>query len=300
MPVDYLKIYHRMVADVPLVKVRQNSVDQQLVHYIDRLLLFRELKDNVYAFTISPKSSPLLKNKSIKAQYVLLVNYLRNTLPLYGNKYISIFETYSDNINLHCHGMLCFRTLDDIVKFKRDARQHFNIKLKERETDKLTHVKQLGYDLEARCRWIGYCYKELRWAIKNELMPIFRWDDEYIKPLEHPKPKRGCTQEYAEALSVEQQRQIFNEDPSSFLRMQEKMKEITLESYSDTRSIRKKSMGAREYNNWASALDFIEPEEEIETEDSSEEPDKFEELEYLQYMRLKDKFEKKTSSNFII
>lgn len=258
MPVDYLKIYHRMVADDLLVKVRQNSVSKLLSFYIAKLLLFKDINSNVYAFTLSPKSSPILKNKPLKTQYDYLCNYLKHTLSLYGNKYISIFETYADNENLHCHGMISFRTLEDIKKFRKDARTHFNIKLKERESDKLTHVKQLGFDTEARCRWIGYCYKELKWAIENNLNPIFRWDDLYIAHVEHPKPKT---------------------------------KKHTIDLFTPPIIQLTKSQERQEYIDWKNSMAQEIYDIESEEEEQTEEPQDIQE--YLLYLKLKSKFEKK-------
>jgi len=261
MPIDYLKIYNQIIhsldADDLLVKVRPNNDTNCLFRFnVAKLLRFESKNVYPYAVTLSPKSSPLLKNKSLKAQYDILHNYLCQTLSLYCNKYFFTFEIYSDNINMHCHGLMEFRTAMDIKKFRKDAREFFNIKLKEREQDRLTHVKLLGNDEEARQRWIGYCLKEMKWSLINGHNPIFRWDDAYIKTIEHPKPNRKQIQ----------------------LTPREPIVRIMVPS---THKV------------------YVETVMELESEEEDE-PEQQTTREYLEYLRLKSKFEKKTSSNFII
>jgi len=261
MPIDYLKIYNQIIqslnADVPLVKVRPNNDTNYLFRFnVAKLLRFESKNVFPYAVTLSPKSSPLLKNKSLKAQYDIIHNYLCQTLSLYCNKYYFTFEIYSDNVNMHCHGLMQFRTANDIKKFRKDARQFFNIKLKEREQDRLTHVKLLGNDEDARKRWLGYCLKELKWSLTNGHNPIYRWDDEEVKPIEHPKPNRKHTK------LIELERPVYIIAPSTHKRYVEAVMEL-----------------------------------ESEEEEQSEEQDGYE---YSEYLRLKSKFEKKTSSNFIL
>jgi len=260
MPIDYTKIYTQMLQDLKpnaddhSVKVRQNGTTR---HFIERLLQFESKSVFPYACTISPKSSLILKNKSLKSQYEILVNYIRQTMPLYSNKYMFIFEIYDDNINMHTHGFVNFRTAMDIKKFRKDARQFFNIKLKEREQDRLTHVKLLGNDEIARQRWIGYCYTEMEWALKNNFIPIYRWDDEYIKPIQHAKPQRAHSQAFIDL------------EPTCYIM---------------TKSTHKQ---------------YVETYRELESE-SDDESEQETSKEYLEYLRLKSKFDKKTSSNFIL
>lgn len=193
MAIDYLKLYHDMIvfmtqplkADDPLVKVRQI-----LMPYLERLLEWEKNSVFPYAVTISPKSSPHLQNKPLKTQYNLISTFIKQTMPLYSNKYYFTFETYADNINIHTHGFVNFRTLEDIRSFKKSNRQHFNISLKPRERDCLTDVKLLGNDEDARRRWIGYCYKEMYWSVKNDIPPIYRWDDLYVSHITHPRKKK--------------------------------------------------------------------------------------------------------------
>lgn len=248
MPIDYLKIYKQLMADVLSVKVRQN-----LLPYVQRLLQWESVEVFPYACTISPKSSPLLKHKPLLTQYNILSTFIKQTIPLYSNKYFFSFETYKDNENIHCHGFVNFRTLTDIKKFKKDNRQSFNISLKPHERDCLTDVKLLGNDETARKRWIGYCYKEMSWSLKNDIPPIYRWDDAYVKPIEHPKKKKVLKYE---VLPIIRQ--------------------------SEEAPLRK------EYLEWKNNQSnyILESEEEDESEQETTQ-------EYLQYLRLKSKFEKK-------
>jgi len=189
--IDYLKIYNDIVnpcgvADVSLVKVRQI-----LEPYVSRLIEWNKPSVFPYALTISPKSSPLLKNKSIKAQYDIMTAFMRQTFPKYCNKYFTTFELYHCGEYIHAHGLINFSTLESIKVFKKEVKQFFNIQTKKGETDKLNHVKLLGNDDEARKRWMGYMLAEMSYSVKLEFPPIFRWDDTYFKPLALPKKTKS-------------------------------------------------------------------------------------------------------------
>lgn len=215
---DYSNVYNRMMDDYMAgadlsVKGPKNFIAQSAMkspnylmdsinYYISHLCRWHTPSVFPYSFTLSPKSSPLMKGKSISQQYSILVAYLKQTLPLYSNKYFMTFETYTDNINLHVHGYMQFRTIDNIKKFRKDAREHFNIKLKQREKDPLTHIKLIGNDEEQRKRWTGYLYKEMVWAIKNNLNPICRWDDEFIEPITVFKQKKPTKYSMSDILPI--------------------------------------------------------------------------------------------------
>lgn len=245
--IDYCNIYDRLMADVILVKVRQN-----MVPYVNRLIEWETDKVFPYAVTISPKSSPLLINKPLTTQYSILITYIKQTFPLYCNKYFFSFETYSDNVNIHCHGFVNFRTLQDIKKFRKDCRQSFNIQLKPHSKDNLTHVKLIGNDETARKRWIGYCYKEMEWSVINDIPPIYRWDDGYVKPIEYPKKNKIITSVADMSFININSRQQF--DPSMY------------------------------YTGCDHNTSESESESDTEHETTKE---------YLEYLRLKSKFEKK-------
>jgi len=252
--IDYITLYDRLRADDILVKVRPF-----LTPYIGRLLQWESSAVFPYAVTISPKSSPLLKKQPLLTQYSILSNYIKQTLPLYSNKYFFTFETYSDNENIHCHGFVNFRILQDIKKFRQDCRQSFNIILEPHSKDILTHVKLVGNDPTARHRWIGYLYKEMEWSIQNYIPPIYRWDDAFVKPIEHPKKTKKTI---VEPVPIAQYIQINNTEP---------LREFHIGSI---------------YNR--------EPDEPyiMESETDSE-PEVETTREYLEYLRLKSKFEKK-------
>lgn len=264
--IDYLNLYNLMLGEPDsLVKGSQNSMDSSdessLSFYINQLRRWEASSVFPYSFTLSPKSSPLLKNKSSHQQYSLIQSWLRQVLPLYSNKYFMTFETYSDNVNLHVHGFMQFRILDNITKFKRDAKQHFNIKLQKREKDPLTHIKLIGNDFDQRKRWIGYIYKEMQWALKNHLNPIFRWDDLYIQPI----------------LSI---------------KTTKKKQTICLSSSDTYYSHRQSSCGG--CNNCHKCkppkINIIWEELESETE---EQPEQITTTQYLLYLKLKSQFENK-------
>jgi len=185
MPVDYLKLYYSLRADVSLVKVRPS-----VLPYVERLFEWEGSNVFPHAVTISPKSSPILMSHSLPKQYQILINFLKQTLPQYSNKYFFSFETYSDLTNLHAHGFVNFRTLTDITHFKKQCKSFFYIKVKPKARDKLTDVKLLGNDEDARRRWIAYCYKEMDWSIRNDIPPIYRWDDDYVQPIVILKPEK--------------------------------------------------------------------------------------------------------------
>lgn len=253
MPIDYLKIYKQLMADVILVKVRPN-----LMPYIERLLQWESNQVFPYACTISPKSSPLLRNKPLSIQYGILAAYIKQTMPLYSNKYFFTFETYSDNVNLHIHGFVNFRTLEDIRKFKRENRQMFNITLKPKQKDCLTHVKLIGNDETLRQRWIGYCYKEMAWSIKSDIPPVYRWDDAYVKPIQHPNKKKKNIVKYESLPFV----RSFEEHPLRKEYLEWKKKQPLMFHYNNTE---------------------LEEAEESSEEDYSD---------YTLYLNLKQKYEK--------
>lgn len=198
---DYSKLYDVLIGRPTLGERTPNSAESEGLGpqdeyvdpydiYVSHLLRWYTSFVFSYSFTISPKSSHVLKNKSLRFQYELISNFIRMMLPKYSNKYFVVFELYADNENMHCHGFTQFRTLDNIKLFKREVRLYFNLQTDDsRKKAPLTHVKSIGYDPDAQKRWIGYLSKEMAYMTRERYTPIYRWDDMTVPPiLQKSKP----------------------------------------------------------------------------------------------------------------
>jgi len=160
-------------------------------YYADHLLRWHTNKLFSYSFTISPKSSPLIRTMKPLQQYQFMLNFLRQSLPKFTNKYFVTFEMYSDNENLHCHGFTQFRTIDNIRLFKKEVKMFYNLNQDKNKKAPVAHVKSIGYDEDAQKRWIGYISKEMNYMIKESFTPIYRWDDNDVPKITTPgKPKK--------------------------------------------------------------------------------------------------------------
>jgi hypothetical protein len=104
-----------------------------------------------------------------------MLNSLKHILAPHNINYYITFELYEDNLDMHCHGFLTFSKLTDIALIKRDLRQIYRMpKLKQGEKNVLVHIKPIGLDTDQQKRWIGYCYKDLNYMIKQTYTPMYR------------------------------------------------------------------------------------------------------------------------------
>jgi len=180
---DYGKYYQTLLGRSSLGE-RTPDFTSNMIYYADHLLRWHTNKIFPYSFTISPKSSPLIRLKKPLEQYQFMVNFLRQTLSKYSNKYFVTFEMYADNENIHCHGFTQFRTIDNIRLFRKEVKQFYNLTTdKNKKVSPLTHVKSIGYDEDAQKRWIGYLSKEMEYMIKESFTPVYRWDDDSVEPI---------------------------------------------------------------------------------------------------------------------
>lgn len=181
---DYSKYYDTLKGRSSLGE-RTPDFSPQITHYSDHLLRWHSNSNSIfpYSFTISPKSSPLIRQMKPLAQYQFMVNFLRQSLPKFTNKYFVVFEMYSDNENIHCHGFTQFRIIDNIRLFKKEVKIFYNLNQDKNKVSPLTHVKSIGYDEEAQRRWIGYMSKEMKYMIDQNFTPIYRWDDDTVEPI---------------------------------------------------------------------------------------------------------------------
>lgn len=178
---DYMKLYDDMMQDWRSFLGERTPKTKELrefrlpFHYIGKMLYFDDSSIYSYSFTVSPKSSPAIKDMTLKAQYNFMVNSLKDILSRYNINYYITFELYEDNFDMHCHGFLTFSRLVDIANIKRDIRAIYKMpKLKQGEKNILCHIKPIGYDEDQQKRWIGYCYKDLTFMCKNDFTPMYR------------------------------------------------------------------------------------------------------------------------------
>lgn len=164
---------------------------------IDDLTFYRSkmdyfLRNDVYSYalTISPRSSPLINNKSLIIQSQILYITIKNVLSSYDCNYWLTFETYADYNDLHLHGFITFPSLQVLKEFRKGLREAFKMpKLKPKTKDSLTDVKPNGYDKESKERWSGYCVKEMRYSMENGFYPFYRINDAFKVSNRIAKPK---------------------------------------------------------------------------------------------------------------
>lgn len=196
--VDYKKLYHDLLRETlqvsnsqdedarPSAKcvphsmeiIKEGQIDISMNSYKEKIKYFYDSKVYAYAFTVSPKSSPVLKSKNIERQYTLISNIIKSVLSKHNCNFWFSFEFYKDNENLHTHGFLTVKYVKDLITIKKELKEAFNFqdKLKKSKFDSLTKITESGYDADSKARWSKYCLKELRHALTNNLNPIYSID----------------------------------------------------------------------------------------------------------------------------
>lgn len=231
-----------------------------LQYYREKFDYFMRKDIYSYSITISPKTSPLLKNKSLKQQSILLTNAIKSILGTYEINYCLTYEDYADRENLHLHGFITLPRLDDISKLKRELRTYFQMPpLKTRARDAFSKIDPCGYDMDSKNRWLGYCIKQMRYSIEQGWTPFFRIDDKFkiSNTLRKPKLKKD------KMITIEEVPQCF----------------INIKDYEPQNEL-------EEYNN----SPHIEIESEADT--TEDEMDEETKKEYAEYIRLSNKFNK--------
>lgn len=182
-----MRVYERFLEDysqgvLPLGERTPNfrGLTHENYYYISKLKHWtNDPMPFSYSITISPKSSPILKNKPLTTQYMLLSNILKGILSEFKINYFLTFETYVDGTDLHCHGFFTISKLTDLPKIKKEIRSKLNISLKEKgikKKDVCNYFRLMGADEDSIKRWTGYCYKEMNYMVNNNFSPIYRYD----------------------------------------------------------------------------------------------------------------------------
>lgn len=156
--------------------LRPTVTKQTTEFYKEKCHNFINCNNQLYAFTLSPKSTPLMKHKSIVQQRAIVIKVLDEVFTEYEIDYFIVFELYKDLENIHCHGFIQIKYITHIAKIKRDLRQKF-YKGNPPTTHKkcpLTHIQSQGIDNESRERWNEYLFKEQDEMIRNAYPPIWR------------------------------------------------------------------------------------------------------------------------------
>lgn len=218
---DYHKLYVKMMDDLtkwrsflgertPQDQARKGS--GLPYHYVEKKLYFDNSNIYSHSFTVSPKSSSVIKDQPLDFQYNFMLNSLKAILSKYDINYYITFELYEDNLDMHCHGFLTFSKLVDIANVKRDIRAVYKMpKLKQGEKNILCHIKTIGYDEDQQKRWCGYLYKDLHFMCKQNYTPMYKFLDglkisDHIKKPKQYQPKIIVNdEEYINQLHQEKQ-----------------------------------------------------------------------------------------------
>lgn len=180
--IDYKQVYNRFLAHLQGVRYlgeRTPDFSAEDFLFMSKLAHWTNENKFCYSYTISPKSSPKLKNKTLQFQYDFLSNSVKDILSKYDCNYYFVFEIYSDNENMHMHGFITFPTASSITSIKKEMKMLFGIKSEKGKKDRLNLIKSMGHDQDLHQRWTGYCYKELIYGIKNGYKPIYRYNELY-------------------------------------------------------------------------------------------------------------------------
>lgn len=200
---DYLTYYQSLLGRSSFgERTPDFTLNNPHTYYADHLLRWHTNKLFSYSFTISPKSSPLIRQRKSLEQYQFMVNFLRQCLPKFSNKYFVTFEMYADNENLHCHGFTQFRIIDNIRLFKKEVKMFYNLNQDRNKKAPVAHVKSIGYDEDAQKRWIGYISKEMEYMIKESFTPIYRWDDDEIIKITTPGKSKKLKNKFIPMLII--------------------------------------------------------------------------------------------------
>jgi len=138
--------------------------------------LFKNSLKNTYALTVSPQSTPLMKNKKPLQQVEILRRVVSEACDKFDASYLCYFEFYSNMTDIHLHGFLIVRLVKDIDEIKRHIRSALyrgNLpkdRIRLQVPVKVTPQKEISY----RTGWIDYCLKDCAFMIKNNIIPFYK------------------------------------------------------------------------------------------------------------------------------
>lgn len=146
-----------------LMKALVPSGGAEIISSVQKFDNFIKCNNFLHAFTISPKSTPLMKNKNLKQQRDILITCIKVSICSLDIDYFVFFEIYSDNENIHCHGFLSSKYISHIETFKKNVRKHMwkGEKHDRRGKCPLIQTDQQGIDNESVKRWRNYCIKDI-------------------------------------------------------------------------------------------------------------------------------------------
>jgi len=135
-----------------------------------------------YAYTLSPKQVGIMNNKNRELQYKTLKRLHTEVLSQFICSYMIFIEIYPSNDNdLHCHGMIRFRTHADKVKFKKLI------------TEKITLGRKGTYKNLIDCEfvnsfdsWADYITKAQVYIISLGYLPIISINHMFHQSLKAP------------------------------------------------------------------------------------------------------------------
>lgn len=152
--------------------VSSDSPDYEF--YKSKLMLFQESKKITYAFTVSPQSTPLMRNKKPLQQVDILKRIVNEVCDQYEASYICCYEFYSNMSDIHLHGFLIVtvKHIDDIKRDLRKILYRNKPPLNEKLAAIPVQIKRQGIDM--RAGWVDYCSKDLKFMIKNNMYPFYK------------------------------------------------------------------------------------------------------------------------------
>lgn len=152
-----------------------SSNSHDLDFYKSKFQCFVDYKLETYALTISPKSTPLMKNKTPHQQEEILKRILFEAIDEVEASVVASFEFYTDMTDIHMHGFLTVKKVKDLDHIKRSIRNTlFRGKppTDARRAAVPVQIKKQGRDM--RVGWLDYCTKDAPFMIKNNFLPIYK------------------------------------------------------------------------------------------------------------------------------
>lgn len=152
-----------------------SSNSHDLEFYKSKLQLFQNYDKETYALTISPQSTPLMKNKTPIQQEEVIKRILIEAIDAVDASVVGFFEFYSNMTDIHLHGFITVKKVKDIDYIKRHLRNILFRGKPPTDARRLAipvQIKKQGRDM--RAGWVEYCLKDAPFMIKNNMLPVYK------------------------------------------------------------------------------------------------------------------------------
>lgn len=153
-----------------------SSNSHDLEFYKSKLQMFQHHSEETFALTISPKNTPLMKNKKPFEQQEIIRRLLFEAVDAVDASVVGFFEFYSNLTDIHLHGFLTIKKVlkdvDYIKKHIRNALYRGKPPKDARLCAVPVQIKKQGRDM--RAGWVEYCLKDAPFMIKNNFLPIYK------------------------------------------------------------------------------------------------------------------------------